>query len=151
MFLRQKYPLINDITTNTADPVAFFAPASASGVSPDDMTYNSDFAAKQKSGYPLLAPLAVPSSPESVYSVALEIARNEMGWEVVGTDEESHKIQAIATTKLMKFKDDIVVSIVGTEEQSLVNMRSRSRVGRGDFGANAQRIDAFLKAVGNRF
>lgn len=147
LMVRQKYPIINDIATVPSAPLSFFAPRENSGVDPDSLTYPPEFAAKQKLAYPHLAPLAVAAPPELVYQAALELAEDTFGWEVVAQDPENLRFQAVATTKLLSFKDDVVVGVSGIPAQSLVQMRSKSRLGKGDFGANAQRIDAFFKAL----
>lgn len=147
LMVRQKYPIINDIATDPNAPLSFFAPLESSGVSPDTLTYPPEFAAKQKLAYPYLAPLAVAAPPELVYQAALELAEDTFGWKLVAEDPENLRFQAVATTKLMRFKDDVVLSVSGIPEQSLVQMRSKSRLGKGDFGANANRIDAFLKEL----
>jgi uncharacterized protein (DUF1499 family) len=48
------------------------------------------------------------------------------------------------------FKDDIVIRVVGNGLGARVDMRSVSRVGRGDLGANANRIRAFMAALRER-
>jgi len=46
----------------------------------------------------------------------------------------------------MGFKDDVVIRVRTNAEGSLVDLRSVSRVGRSDLGANAARIRAFAEA-----
>ena len=54
----------------------------------------------------------------------------------------------MATSKLFHFQDDIVVRVrPGADGGSLVDMRSKSRVGQGDMGANAARIRQFMVAL----
>ena len=55
-------------------------------------------------------------------------------------------IEAVATTYWFGFKDDIVIRVETTSEGSVVDLRSASRVGRGDLGANAVRIRTFITA-----
>ena len=43
------------------------------------------------------------------------------------------------------FVDDIVIRVRATESGSEVDLRSVSRVGRSDLGANAARIEAFAE------
>ena len=69
-----------------------------------------------------------------------------MGWEVYHQDINAGVIEAVDTTAVMGFKDDIVIRIRYEQGQSLVDLRSVSRVGRGDIGANANRIREFRKA-----
>ena len=45
---------------------------------------------------------------------------------------------------LVKSKDDIVIRIRPDGEGSIIDLRSISRVGLGDLGANAKRIETFI-------
>ena len=55
-------------------------------------------------------------------------------------------IEAVETTRIMGFKDDIVIRVRGNANGALLDLRSVSRVGEGDIGANAKRIRAFYQA-----
>ena len=76
----------------------------------------------------------------------LETAR-EMGWEIVASDPEAGLIEATATTAVMNFKDDIAIRITETDTGAAVDVRSVSRVGISDLGANANRIRTYLHAL----
>jgi uncharacterized protein (DUF1499 family) len=79
---------------------------------------------------------------EKVFAAALEVSQAQ-GWEIRETKPEQGIIEAIATTKLFKFKDDVTITITSESGSTVVNVRSKSRVGKGDMGANARRISAF--------
>jgi uncharacterized protein (DUF1499 family) len=68
------------------------------------------------------------------------------GLEVVNVDPDKGIVEAVATTFWFGFKDDVVVRITATPQGSRVDMRSVSRVGQSDIGANAARIQKFLEA-----
>ena len=67
-----------------------------------------------------------------------------MGWEIVLADKTNGRIEATATTALFGFKDDVVIRLTESEGGTRVDMRSASRVGLSDLGANAARIDAYF-------
>jgi uncharacterized protein (DUF1499 family) len=67
-----------------------------------------------------------------------------MGLELVAADAAQGRIEAIATSLLFGFKDDVVVRIASAPNGTKVDIRSKSRVGRHDIGMNAKRIRAFL-------
>ena len=69
-----------------------------------------------------------------------------MGWEIAAAVPGEGRIEATDTTFWFGFKDDIVIRIQATDSGSRVDLRSVSRVGRGDMGANAQRIQDFSQA-----
>ena len=73
------------------------------------------------------------------FEAALDAAR-AMGWEIVANVPTEGRIEATATTPFVGFKDDVVIRVQPTPTGSRIDVRSKSRVGRGDMGVNAQRI-----------
>jgi uncharacterized protein (DUF1499 family) len=132
-------PYINDITTDTERPPQFAPPKS----------YQSHFAELQQIGYPDLRPLELALSPTQAFARAAKIARDS-GWEVTALDESAGRIEAVVTTRWFGFKDDVVVRITPTGAGSRVDVRSKSRLGRSDAGANARRIQGFLTRMDAR-
>jgi uncharacterized protein (DUF1499 family) len=129
-------PYINDITTDTEHPPQFSQPR----------PYEKHFAELQRIGYPDLRPLELPAPPAQAFARA-HAAAQALGWEIVAADESAGRIEAVVTTRWFGFKDDVVVRVAPAGSGSRIDMRSRSRVGRSDLGANAQRIQGFLTAV----
>jgi uncharacterized protein (DUF1499 family) len=70
-----------------------------------------------------------------------------MGWEIVAADSAAGRIEATATSAWFGFKDDVVVRITPEGDGSRVDVRSVSRVGKGDVGANAARIRDYLERL----
>jgi len=62
--------------------------------------------------------------------------------EVTLSDQARGVIEARATSKLFRFVDDVAIRVRPKEGGSVVDIRSKSRVGQGDMGANADRIRA---------
>jgi hypothetical protein len=131
-------PYINDISTDTARPPQFAPPKS----------YEPHFAELQQIGYPDLRALELAVPPAQAFARAAEIARQQ-GWEVTALDEKAGRIEAVATSRWFGFRDDVVIRITPAGAGSRVDMRSRSRVGRSDVGANAARIREFLARMGS--
>lgn len=92
--------------------------------------------------YADLQPQKFNQPVEKVFTAALEVSRAQ-GWEIRETKPESGIIEAIATTRLFKFKDDVTIAITSEGSTTIVNVRSKSRIGKGDMGTNARRIRAF--------
>jgi uncharacterized protein (DUF1499 family) len=67
-----------------------------------------------------------------------------MGLEIVDANPGEGRIEAVDTTLLYGFKDDIVVRVQEGAEGTRVDVRSMSRVGKSDLGMNAKRIRTFL-------
>jgi len=163
-------PPIHDISTDLANPPVFvFAQAErASGENSFD--YGGEaLAEQQRLAYPQLAPLHLSAGKAEVWAAAKAVIA-ENHWRVLGEDKSQGHIEAVATTRLMGFADDIVIRIsaeavppksvsaktVGesSEEEKapavenlIVDVRSVSRVGVSDLGANAARIESFLVAL----
>ena len=70
-----------------------------------------------------------------------------MGWAIVAERADEGRIEATATTSWFGFKDDIVIRVAPHNGGSRIDVRSKSRVGRSDVGANAARIRAYLAAL----
>lgn len=101
-------------------------------------------AEQQRRAYPDVGPLIVAVPPEEAFTKARSAAL-DMGWEIVSADPAAGRIEAVATTRWFGFKDDVTVRVSREGAASRIDVRSRSRVGRGDAGANADRIRRYLK------
>ena len=139
-------PRINDITSDLADPPAFEVAASQPANRGRDLAYPGEsFAAQQRRGYPDLAPLERASSPQESFDAALAAAER-LGWVVVAGDPGRLRFEAYEETSFFHFVDDVVVRVRPhpSGSGSIVDVRSKSRDGQGDIGANAARIRAFF-------
>lgn len=142
-----EYPPIHDITTDTRNPPVFVAVAPLRQDAPNPVEYQGDsIAAQQQQAYPDLRPMMMAMPVDSAFSLALRTARG-MGWELVDQNRREGRIEATATTSWFGFKDDVVIRVTSASGISRVDVRSKSRVGRGDVGANAKRIRAYLDAL----
>ncbi|MEE4186242.1 MAG: DUF1499 domain-containing protein [Gammaproteobacteria bacterium] len=131
---------IHDISTDTADPPAFVAVAELRGPNDNPAEYaGPETAAQQAAAYPDLQTLVLADPYSLVFATALEVAER-MGWEIVASDANAGRIEATATTPFVGFKDDVVIRIRDRSPQTLVDVRSKSRLGMGDMGVNAKRI-----------
>lgn len=135
-------PAIHNISTDTADPPQFLAAPALRGATSNPLTYSAEVAELQQLAYPDIGPITVALAPVEAHQRALAVAR-AMGWEVYASAPQDGHIEAVDTTFWFGFKDDIAVRIRPTSDGSVVDLRSVSRVGRGDLGANAARIRTF--------
>ncbi|MBC8022425.1 MAG: DUF1499 domain-containing protein [Burkholderiales bacterium] len=140
-------PPIHDITTDSFDPPAFNALMPVRKLSPNGADYGGvEVAKQQQKGYPDIKSLIVKTPPAETVQKALDAARAS-GWEVVSSDAPTGRIEATDTTLWFGFKDDIVVRVRPDAAGSRVDVRSVSRVGESDVGANAKRIREFLSRL----
>ena len=99
--------------------------------------------------YADLQPQRFSAPHERVFTAALETAE-ALGWAISSQDPEDGEIQAIATTRIFHFKDDVTIGVQQDGDDVIVNVRSRSRIGKGDLGANARRIRLFQAELAKR-
>jgi uncharacterized protein (DUF1499 family) len=143
----QRVPPIHDITTDTETPPAFVAILPLRAGAPNPAEYGGpEVAAQQRAAYPELGPLMLQTPPPQAFASALAAA-HEMGWEIVASDPAQGRIEATATTFWFGFLDDVVVRITPAGNGSRIDVRSVSRVGRGDVGTNAKRITDYLRRL----
>jgi len=144
--IAKQVPMIHDITTDTENPPVFVSVLALRKDAPNSAEYGGpEIAAKQHAAYPDLHPFETEVSPKQAYNNALAVAR-QMGWQIVDGNQPEGRIEATATTRWFRFKDDVVMRIVPTAGNgSRLDIRSVSRVGISDVGTNACRIRAFLK------
>jgi uncharacterized protein (DUF1499 family) len=137
-------PRIHDITTDLAEPPAFVALLEARKASPNGAAHGGPpVAEEQRKGYPDIKPIVVKTPPAETVQKAIDVARG-LGWHVAASDAAAGRLEATDTTFFFGFKDDIVVRIRPEGTGSRVDVRSVSRVGLSDLGANAARIRKFL-------
>ncbi len=139
-------PRINDITTDPSDPPVFEAAARDDANRGRDMGYDPAFEALQRAGYPDFAPIRLPVPPAEAYE-RVQVAVASLGWNLVQSDPARGYIEARETSRIFRFVDDIAIRIRPADGGSVVDVRSKSRDGQGDLGANAARIDALGDAL----
>ena len=142
----QTQPRIHDISSDTANPPAFEAVVPLRRGAKNAVDYVDATAAEQRKGYPDIVPLKLPIAPSVAFDNAERAAR-AMGWDIVAAEPAKLRVEAVDTSLVFGFKDDIVVRITAQGTGSVVDVRSLSRVGGSDFGANAKRVRAYLKRV----
>jgi uncharacterized protein (DUF1499 family) len=145
--LLPRAPRIHDITTDTDRPPAFVAIVPLRAGFPNPAAYDGpEVAALQKQGYPDLAPLMIAKPPAAVFPAALE-AVQALGMEVVNATEKDGRIEASARSLFFGFVDDMVIRLQADGAGTRVDVRSKSRDGRSDFGMNAARVRKVLDAI----
>ena len=138
-------PAIHDITTDMSDPPRFVEAVQHAALGRTDYG-GEELAKQQREAYPDIAPIMVTESPDKAFNLALAVAR-DMGWKVTAADAREQRIEATDTTFWFGFVDDIVIRIRPEGVGSRIDVRSLSRVGVGDLGANASRIRRYRDAL----
>ena len=148
-------PKINDITTDVDNPPAFSRSRAVlearDGRVPPDVP--PEVREAQREAYQQIAPLTLDVPPEEAFDLVRKAAENR-GWRVIealkpGGRLGLGRIEAIDRTFLLRLPDDITVRIRPRADGTRIDIRSASRIGTHDLGANAARIRAFLEEVSN--
>ena len=153
-------PPIHDVTTDLDNPPSFSALAPRAGESEPvvpaggradlkSLSAIERWRVYHKEAYGDLKPLILSGSVEGVTRLAERVARH-MGWKVALVDPAAGRLEATATTPWFRFKDDVAVRITPLVDEPgkvRVDVRSVSRIGISDLGANAKRIRTFLRAL----
>jgi uncharacterized protein (DUF1499 family) len=141
---RGDYPPIHDITTDTQDPPLFVTAEKQRGEGANTLEIDPDAIESQRQAYPDLQTLLTEVAIDDAFDRALAVAA-DLGWDY-HQDRNAGIIEAVDTTAIMAFRDDVVIRLRTNADGTLVDLRSVSRVGIGDIGANAKRIRAFQQA-----
>jgi uncharacterized protein (DUF1499 family) len=138
-------PVIHDVTTDPQDSLQFPPDVAAR----PERTDRERVLELQRTAYPDLTSLQLPVPPQQAFELALKTAREMPTWEVLSEDAATGQIAAVSTSRVFKFKDDVVVRVQEDPAGSRIDVRSRSRFGEGDFGVNAARVRSYLSALRN--
>ena len=133
---------IHDVTTDREDTLAFTPDVAALEQVP--MTPREQVLELQRQVYPEIEPLRVSLPAEQVFEKALAVAQGMERWQLLNSDAASGRIEATATSRIFRFVDDVVIRVRDDAGETVVDVRSRSRMGQSDLGANSARIRAYL-------
>ncbi len=140
-------PPIHDISTDLQDPPIYVAAVEARSSSDNSLDYaGAELAKTQKQAYPDIAPVVSTLSKADAFNRSLQTV-DSLGWTLLAEDADSGRIEAYEKSKLFGFVDDVVIRVRATEDGSRIDVRSVSRIGQGDLGANANRIRRFITAL----
>lgn len=152
-------PAIHDISTDLVDPPAFSQDVvTARAAIPEGnalelvgaQTPDGRLVTElQRAAYPDIAPVTTTLAPDRAFDTALALMR-ERKWVIGRTDTQSGVIEATTQSFWYGFTDDIIVRVRPEGSGARIDMRSVSRVGRSDLGANAARMRPFLSDLRTR-
>lgn len=111
----------------------------------------NDVTTGESAAYPHLLSRVYYAEPDAALEAARQAVRGLERWHVVLVDSDNDALEAEAETLVGGFVDDVTVYAVALGHgQTRVIIRSRSRVGRGDLGQNAQHIRELQGAMDAR-
>lgn len=149
----RKLPKIYDITTDPIDPPRFEALARLrSGDGTNSAVYAGLYSAEQQRlAYPDIETVELEVPPQRAYEVTLQLI-GKRKWLVI--DERPPqpprrigRIEAVARTPIMGFREDVSIRITPDGEESRVDIRSSSRYFESDLGSNAARVSKLIEDI----
>ena len=145
-----RLPAISDVTTDTTNPPRFEVLARLRPRGRIDYPGQA-VATLQRAAYPDLGPLELDVPTKVAYDTALALVTKRK-WSIGDTraptlTRRDGVIEAVARTPIMGFRDDVVIRVTPLGQRTRVDMRSASRFGTHDLGANASRIRSLLEDI----
>jgi hypothetical protein len=144
-------PRLTDVATSPDEPLAFNVllsqrPADANPIKDPDAAAIE----LQIEAYPDLGPMILERAAPEVFSLVQE-AVERRGWTIVSSETPGEngigRIEATDRSRIMGFTDDVVVQVKGDDTRAQIDVRSVSRYGMHDLGANAARIRALFEEI----
>ena len=141
-------PPINDITTDRRTRRAFVAilPLRASSAGAGELCRRGNRRGAAPRAIPTQARSSRRSRRPPRSKRALAAARDWVGT-IVAAEPAAGRIEATATTPWFGFRDDVVIRVAPNGAGSRIDVRSVSRIGKSDLGANARRIRDFTSRL----
>ena len=99
--------------------------------------------------YPDLKVLELSQGPRAVAAAAERAIARLPRWSLTGSGwgPRGGAIQAVASTRVLRFKDDVAIQIRRAGGKTRVSVKSSSRIGKWDFGQNARNVRELLSAL----
>lgn len=146
----RKLPAIHDITTDPIDPPRFDALSRLrTGDGTNTAVYAGLYSAEQqRQFYPDIEPIELEIPVDRAYAIARQLVIKRK-WTVIDEREPQPprrmgRIEAVARTPIMGFREDISIRVVPDGDDSRVDIRSASRYFESDLGSNAARVTRFI-------
>ena len=148
-----RLPAIYDVTTDPIDPPRFEVIARLRPRDANPVAYAGlHIAELQRKAYSDIEPDLTTATPQEAYDAVLKVITKRK-WHIVdarppqGAAPRDGLIEAIARTAILSFRDDVAVRVRATADGARIDVRSASRYGRHDLGANAARVRALIEDV----
>jgi uncharacterized protein (DUF1499 family) len=146
----REYPMINDVSTDLVRPPALTFAASQPENESRNMAFPLENNALIQEAYGDIELLAVMESIDETHVKALSVIEGLSTWEVTSNEISQREIliEGTVTSTVFGFVDDFAIRLAKTDSGTcVVDMRSKSRLGKGDFGQNAAHIRQFMELM----
>ena len=119
-------------------------PAAGQGLAPCPSSPNC--VCSNDSGGAAIAPFTITGDADAAWRTLREVLEAEPRMEIVAAD--ARYLHAVATTRILRFKDDLEFLL--DRDAGTIGVRSASRVGYSDLGANRRRVESLRAALAAR-
>jgi len=146
----RNYPVINDISTEVNHPPEFAHAKELPENKEWDMGFPAENAEVIQEHYPQIKTLPLQGTIDDIYGRADQLASGQPGWTIIGNKqgEKRRTIEGYCETGVFHFRDYFIIEIREIDGGAVVvDMRSKSKDGKGDFGVNSKRIHDFLEKL----
>jgi uncharacterized protein (DUF1499 family) len=125
--------------------LAAMRPADANRIVEPDLAA----AEAREKAYPDLRAMELERSVTETFDIVHEAVKR-LGWTIVLSEppaEEPGRIEATDRTLIMGYTDDALIRVSGDDAHAFIDVRSASRYGKHDLGANAEHIRELFAEV----
>lgn len=138
-----RYPLVNEVATNFADPLPLSSPIR---VVPTGAALQQLIATT----FPNARTRSYPIDATQMFATVEDLV-DQRDWDVRTRREpptalDSGQLNAISVS-IFGFRDEVAIRVGGTPSGSIVDMRSVPLGGFHDFGENGKRVEKFMLAL----
>lgn len=148
-----RLPLLNDVSTDLVDPPDFSRSSRATtergGLIHPEIP--DGWRQAQRRAYPDIQPIVLDLESDEAWQMVQKaiVAR---GWRIIDQTRPGGRsgighVDVIDRSLILGFPDDVTVRLRPLAGQTRIDIRSASRTGRHDFGANARRIQRFAEEL----
>jgi uncharacterized protein (DUF1499 family) len=85
--------------------------------------------------------------PAQLFEAVKALLEGDRSFRDIAANPSQGAIKTVAVTPILRFKDDVDIKVLPAGEGATLAVYSRSRVGRGDLGANRKRVEAMLEQL----
>ena len=88
-------------------------------------------------------------SPDALFAVVEQAVQSMPNWTLAARDAKMRRIEAVVSTSWLHFQDDMTIHVVAEAKGpgSVLFLRSQSRIGHGDLGANTRHVLDLVTAI----
>lgn len=88
------------------------------------------------------------TAEKTVKEIIPTLSNYGSNWKLVGESENAEKGKVIkAEVPVVVFTDDLEVYLKQNQDEVSIDVKSKSRIGRSDFGENARHVNQLLNAL----